>query len=53
MGIAEYAGRTGIGDVNFGITMPIQERIKQAQEIFKKWRKHIIHLKCVGVILEE
>jgi len=32
--LAEYAGRTGIGDVNLGITMPVKERIKQAQEIF-------------------
>ena len=34
--LAEYAGSTGIGDVNLGITLPIRERIKQAQEIFKK-----------------
>jgi len=34
--LAEYAGRTGIGDVNLGITLPIKERIKQAQEIFRK-----------------
>lgn len=34
--LAEYAGRTGIGDVNLGITMPIRERIKQAEDIFRK-----------------
>jgi len=33
--LAEYAGKTGIGDVNLGITMPIKQRIKQAEEIFK------------------
>jgi len=33
--LAEYAGTTGIGDVNLGITMPIKERIKQAEEVFK------------------
>lgn len=32
--LAEYAGRTGVGDVNLGITMPIKERIKQAEEVF-------------------
>ena len=34
--LAEYAGRTGIGDVNLGITMPIQQRIKIAEEVFRK-----------------
>ncbi len=34
--LAEYAGKTGIGDVNLGITMPIKERIKQAEEVFEK-----------------
>lgn len=34
--LAEYAGKTGIGDVNLGITLPIKQRIKQAEEIFKK-----------------
>ena len=34
--LAEYAGRTGIGDVNLGVTMPIKQRIKQAEEIFRK-----------------
>jgi len=33
--LAEYAGKTGIGDVNLGITMPVRQRIKQAEEIFK------------------
>jgi len=33
--LAEYAGKTGIGDVNLGITMPIKERIKQAEEVFR------------------
>lgn len=33
--LAEYAGKTGIGDVNLGITMPIKERIKQAEEAFR------------------
>jgi len=33
--LAEYAGRTRIGDVNLGITMPIRERLKIAEEIFK------------------
>lgn len=32
--LAEYAGKTGIGDVNLGITMPIKQRIKQAEEAF-------------------
>jgi len=34
--LAEYAGTTGIGDVNLGITMPIKQRIRQAEEIFEK-----------------
>jgi len=34
--LAEYAGTTGIGDVNLGVTMPIKERIKQAEEVFEK-----------------
>lgn len=33
--LAEYAGQTGIADVNFAITMPIKERIKIAEEVFK------------------
>ena len=33
--LAEYAGRTRIGDVNLGITMPIKERVKLAEEIFR------------------
>ncbi len=32
--LAEYVGRTRIGDVNLGITMPIMKRIKLAEEIF-------------------
>jgi hypothetical protein len=34
--LSEYTGRTGIGDVNLGITLPIKERINQAEEMFKK-----------------
>jgi hypothetical protein len=34
--LAEYAGQTGIGDINLGITLPIGDRIKQAEEMFKK-----------------
>ncbi|MFA7707624.1 MAG: hypothetical protein WCX73_01630 [Candidatus Pacearchaeota archaeon] len=34
--LAEYAGKTGIGDVNLGITLPVKSRIKLAEEIFKK-----------------
>lgn len=33
--LAEYAGKTGIGDVNLGVTMPIKQRIKQAEEVFR------------------
>ena len=32
--LSEYAGKTGIGNVNLGITMPIQQRVKLAEEIF-------------------
>lgn len=32
--LAEYAGQTGIGDVNISITMPEKQRIKQAMEMF-------------------
>jgi len=32
--LAEYAGKTGIGDVNFAVTMPIKKRIKFAEEVF-------------------
>jgi len=32
--LAEYAGQTGIGDVNLSVTMPIKERIKIAEEVF-------------------
>ncbi len=33
--LAEYAGQTGISDVNLSITLPIKQRVKQAQEIFR------------------
>ena len=33
--LAEYAGQTRVSDVNLGITMPIEERVKLAEEIFK------------------
>ena len=33
--LAEYAGQTGIGDVNLGVTMDVKRRIKYAEEIFK------------------
>ncbi len=33
--LAEYAGKTGIGDVNLGITLPLNQRIKQAEENFR------------------
>jgi len=33
--LAEYAGSTKIGDVNFALTIPIKERIKTAKEIFE------------------
>lgn len=32
--LAEYAGGTGIGDVNLALTMPIKQRIKIAEEVF-------------------
>jgi len=32
--LADYAGRTRIGDVNLGITLPITQRIKLVEEIF-------------------
>lgn len=34
--LAEYAGNTGIGDVNLSITMPIRQRIKLVEKIFSK-----------------
>lgn len=34
--LAEYAGKTSIGDINLGVTMPIKQRIKQAEEMFGK-----------------
>ena len=33
--LAEYAGQTGIGDVNLSVTMPEKKRIKLAEDIFK------------------
>jgi len=33
--LAEYAGKTGIGDVDLGVTVPIKERIKIAMDFFK------------------
>jgi predicted RNA-binding protein len=33
--LAEYAGQTGISDVNLTVTMPIKKRIKIAEDIFK------------------
>lgn len=32
--LAEYAGKTGIADVNLNLTMPVRERIKIAEEMF-------------------
>jgi hypothetical protein len=34
--LAEYAGQTGIADVNLAVTMPIKQRIKIAEEVFQK-----------------
>jgi len=34
--LAEYAGQTGISDVNLGVTMPEKSRIKIAEDIFEK-----------------
>ena len=33
--LAEYAGSTGIADVNLSVTMPIKQRIKTSEEMFK------------------
>lgn len=33
--LAEFIGKTRIGDVNLGITKPIKERIKLVEEIFR------------------
>lgn len=33
--LAEYAGRTRIGDQNLALTLPIKQRIKLAEEIFQ------------------
>lgn len=32
--LAEYAGRTRIGDINLAVTMPIKQRIKLAERVF-------------------
>jgi len=34
--LAEYAGQTGISDVNLSVTLDIEKRVKQAQEIFRR-----------------
>ena len=34
--LAEYAGRTKIGDVNLSITLPVKERIKYIEGIFRE-----------------
>ncbi len=33
--LADYAGKTGIGDVNLGITLDVRKRIKTAMEMFE------------------
>jgi hypothetical protein len=33
--LAEYAGRTRVGDVNLSVTLPIKQRIKYVEEIFR------------------
>ena len=33
--LAEYAGSTRIGDVNLSVTLPIKQRIKYVEDIFK------------------
>jgi hypothetical protein len=33
--LAEYSGRTGVGNVNLGVTMQLDDRIKLAEEIFR------------------
>jgi hypothetical protein len=34
--LSEYAGKTGIADVNLAVTMPVKQRIKIAEEMFRK-----------------
>jgi hypothetical protein len=34
--LAEYAGQTGISDVDLSVTLPIKKRLEYAQEIFEK-----------------
>ena len=33
--LAEYAGQTGIADVNLSVTMPVKKRIKLAEDFFR------------------
>jgi len=33
--LAEYAGQTGISDVNLNVTLPVKKRIKLVEDIFK------------------
>ena len=33
--LSEYTGKTGIADVNLALTLPIKERIKIAEEVFR------------------
>jgi len=33
--LSEYAGKTGIGDVNLAVTLPLKQRIKYTEEIFE------------------
>lgn len=33
--LAEYAGQTGISDVDLTVTMPIEKRVRTAEEIFR------------------
>jgi len=33
--LAEYAGKTGISDVNLGVTLQIQKRLKLAEDFFR------------------
>lgn len=34
--LSEYAGKTGIADVNLAVTMPVKQRINIAEEMFRK-----------------
>lgn len=33
--LADYSGKTNVGDINLGVTMPLKERLKIAEEIFR------------------